>query len=173
MLAKIINYDICTHNDFGYILLAISNNEVCLVLMDDDPAHLLILAQQRLPAPYLLVHDQAKLQLVCARILAYLDGKSSRLNIPISIIGSSFQKMVWYEISQIPVGETISYTNLAHNIRHPRAVRAVANACGANNLALIIPCHRVIGKNGDLAGYRWGIKRKQALLGLELAYRAI
>jgi AraC family transcriptional regulator of adaptative response/methylated-DNA-[protein]-cysteine methyltransferase len=86
------------------------------------------------------------------------------LNIPLDLRGTAFQQMVWKELRHIPAGQTRSYAEVAKTIGRPKAVRAVANACASNPVALVVPCHRVVQKNGSLAGYRWGVKRKAALL---------
>ncbi|HAO26096.1 MAG TPA: cysteine methyltransferase, partial [Methylophaga sp.] len=78
--------------------------------------------------------------------------------------GTVFQKQVWQALQQIPTGTTVSYSDIAEKLNNPGAVRAIASACGANNIAVIIPCHRVIRKDGSLSGYRWGVESKLALL---------
>jgi AraC family transcriptional regulator, regulatory protein of adaptative response / methylated-DNA-[protein]-cysteine methyltransferase len=89
------------------------------------------------------------------------------LDLPVDIRGTAFQQRVWKALQQIPVGSTASYADIAKSIGMPKAVRAVAHACGANSLAVAIPCHRVIRNDGALSGYRWGVERKQALLDRE------
>ena len=84
--------------------------------------------------------------------------------IPLDIRGTVFQEKVWQALMEIPPGETVSYAQLSHSLGHPKAARAVARACAANRLAIMVPCHRVIRGSGDLAGYKWGIERKQKLL---------
>jgi len=100
-------------------------------------------------------------------LAAYLDGKTQRVYAPIDVHGTAFQMLVWEYLQRIPRGETRSYKEVAAGIGQPRATRAVANACGANRVALAIPCHRVIRGDGQLGGYRWGMARKKALLELE------
>ena len=84
---------------------------------------------------------------------------------PLDIQATAFQMRVWEALRKIPYGETVSYTDIAEKLGNKNAVRAVATACASNRVALVIPCHRVIGKNGDLSGYRWGVERKKANLG--------
>ena len=84
--------------------------------------------------------------------------------IPLDIRGTVFQEKVWQALMEIPPGETVSYAQLSHSLGHPKAARAVARACASNRLAVLVPCHRVIRVSGDLAGYKWGIERKQKLL---------
>jgi AraC family transcriptional regulator of adaptative response/methylated-DNA-[protein]-cysteine methyltransferase len=86
------------------------------------------------------------------------------LDLPLDIRGTAFQQRVWKELQRIPAGETASYSEVAKRIGFPNSTRAVAQACGANALAVAVPCHRVLRKNGDISGYRWGVDRKQALL---------
>jgi AraC family transcriptional regulator of adaptative response/methylated-DNA-[protein]-cysteine methyltransferase len=111
--------------------------------------------------------DDAGLEPVASQIKQLLKGSTAPMNIPLDLRGTAFQQMVWKELQRIPAGQTRSYTELAKTIGRPKAVRAVANACGSNPVALVVPCHRVVQKNGSLAGYRWGVKRKAALLGRE------
>lgn len=108
-------------------------------------------------------HLTPYLQQVCAA----LEGKTPYPELPLNLGGTAFQQQVWQALQTIPYGETLSYSELADKLGMPSAVRAVASACGANQVALIIPCHRVVRKNGDLSGYRWGINRKRQLLALE------
>jgi AraC family transcriptional regulator of adaptative response/methylated-DNA-[protein]-cysteine methyltransferase len=86
------------------------------------------------------------------------------LDLPLDVQGTAFQQRVWQALREIPAGSTVSYAELASRIGSPRAVRAVAGACAANHLAVVIPCHRVVRTDGGLSGYRWGVERKQALL---------
>jgi AraC family transcriptional regulator of adaptative response/methylated-DNA-[protein]-cysteine methyltransferase len=88
-------------------------------------------------------------------------------NSPLDVRGTAFQQRVWQALREIPPGETESYTEIAKRIGHPKAVRAVAQACAANALAVAIPCHRVVRTDGALSGYRWGVERKRALLDAE------
>jgi AraC family transcriptional regulator of adaptative response/methylated-DNA-[protein]-cysteine methyltransferase len=86
------------------------------------------------------------------------------LDLPLDIRGTAFQQRVWKELQRIPAGKTVSYSEVANRIGSPSSARAVAQACGANALAVAIPCHRVVRNNGDISGYRWGVDRKRALL---------
>jgi AraC family transcriptional regulator of adaptative response/methylated-DNA-[protein]-cysteine methyltransferase len=97
----------------------------------------------------------------------YFEGGDFPRNLPIDVQATAFQWKVWHQIRSIPYGKTSTYSEIAETIGKPRAIRAVANACATNHIALLIPCHRVVGKNGELRGYKWGLKRKQALLSLE------
>jgi len=93
-----------------------------------------------------------------------INGERSILSLPLDIRGTAFQMRVWSELRRIPYGQTRSYAEVAKNIGNPNAVRAVARACATNPVALVTPCHRVVASDGKLAGYRWGIERKKALL---------
>jgi len=97
----------------------------------------------------------------------YFAGKRTEFTVPLHLVGTDFQKKVWSELLKIPYGETISYKQLAERTGDPNASRAVANANGMNKIALIVPCHRVIGANGKLTGYAGGLERKEFLLSLE------
>ena len=88
-------------------------------------------------------------------------------HLPLDIRGTAFQQRVWQALSEIPAGTKASYAEIAEKIGSPRATRAVAQACGANSIAVAIPCHRVVRKDGDLSGYRWGVERKKTLLDIE------
>lgn len=115
------------------------------------------ITQQHHDLFYLLNHE----------LNAYFSGSLKTFSIPLDIVGTDFQKSVWHELQKIPYGSTLSYSEQAHNLGKPKAVRAVAAANSQNKISLIIPCHRVIGKNGSLTGYAGGLSRKQFLLNLE------
>jgi AraC family transcriptional regulator, regulatory protein of adaptative response / methylated-DNA-[protein]-cysteine methyltransferase len=102
-----------------------------------------------------------------AKVIGLIETPSVGLDLPLDIRGTAFQQRVWKALQQIPVGSTASYADIAKSIGMPKAVRAVAQACGANSLAVAIPCHRVIRNDGALSGYRWGVERKRALLDRE------
>lgn len=108
----------------------------------------------------------AQVQEWTKNIKAILKG-NSKIQLPLDPIGSPFQKEVWSELQKIPSGSTVSYSELATRLKKPNATRAVASACAKNNIAILIPCHRVLQKNGKLGGYRWGINTKKELLALE------
>ena len=100
-------------------------------------------------------------------LLGYLEGRTHRLEVPLDVRGSQFQRRVWSAIRAIPYGETRCYSELARGLGRPRAARAVAHACAANPVALVIPCHRVVRRDGEAGGYRYGASRKRALLDRE------
>ncbi len=105
-------------------------------------------------------------------IKEYLDGKRKYFDIPFELEGTDFQKKVWLELLKIPYGEIITYKCLAKRIDNPKAIRAVGGACNRNPLPIIIPCHRVVGSNGKLVGYRYSIELKKYLLDLELTSKS-
>ena len=101
--------------------------------------------------------------------MAFVEAPGLGLNLPLDVRGTAFQQRVWQALQAIPVGQTASYAEVAQRIGSPTAVRAVAQACAANALAVAIPCHRVVKSDGALSGYRWGVERKRALLTRESA----
>jgi AraC family transcriptional regulator of adaptative response/methylated-DNA-[protein]-cysteine methyltransferase len=97
-------------------------------------------------------------------VVGFVEAPAVGLDLPLDVRGTAFQQRVWQALRGIPPGTTASYTDIAERLGTPRAVRAVAQACASNTLAVAIPCHRVVRKDGALAGYRWGVERKRALL---------
>lgn len=116
---------------------------------------------------YQLVQAQDLFELEQAQFETYFDGDSTAFDFPIDLYGTSFQKTVWRQLQQVPYGETWSYSELASSINRPEAVRAVSRAIGQNPLLIVVPCHRVIGKNKKLTGFRSGLALKQTLINLE------
>ena len=102
-------------------------------------------------------------------ILQHLSGIFPHLDLPLDIQATAFQRRVWQQLQAIPLGETRSYSQVAEELGNPKAARAVAAACAANPVALVVPCHRVVRRDGGLGGYRWGVDRKSALLDQELS----
>ena len=113
--------------------------------------------------------DETALNQSIEALLHYLDGQQTSPDLPLDVKATAFQRRVWEELRRIPYGSTNSYSDIARKIGQPTAVRAVARACAANPVALVIPCHRVIREDGSLSGYRWGLERKQKLLAQEQA----
>lgn len=147
----------------GSILVARTERGVCAILLGDDPDELTRDLQNRFPQAHLIGGDAAFEQLV-AQVVGFVEAPALGLDLPLDIRGTAFQQRVWQALQAIPVGSTASYTDIARQIGSPNSVRAVAQACGANALAVAIPCHRVVRNDGALSGYRWGIERKRALL---------
>jgi AraC family transcriptional regulator of adaptative response/methylated-DNA-[protein]-cysteine methyltransferase len=150
----------------GSILVAQSELGVCAILLGDDPDVLVRDLQDRFPRASLIGGDAEFEQLV-AKVVGFVEAPGIGLDLPLDVRGTAFQQRVWQVLREIPAGQTISYTELAKRIGAPSAVRAVAQACGANALAIAIPCHRVVRNDGGLSGYRWGVERKRALLDAE------
>ena len=111
-----------------------------------------------------LIGGDAQYEALMAQVVGLIEAPENGLALPLDIRGTAFQQRVWQALRAIPVGETVSYADIARRIGAPKAVRAVAGACAANVLAVAIPCHRVVRNDGALSGYRWGVERKQALL---------
>lgn len=147
----------------GSLLVARSQVGVCAILLGDEHEQLVRDLQQRFPHARLMDRDAGFGQLV-ARVVRLVEAPRGGSDLPLDVQGTAFQRRVWQALQQIPVGETASYTAIANRIGAPTAVRAVARACGANALAVAIPCHRVVRHDGELSGYRWGVERKRALL---------
>lgn len=147
----------------GAILVAASTRGVCAILLGDDPDSLARELQDRFPKAQLIGGDRAFEQLV-AKVVGFVEAPQIGLDLPLDVRGTAFQQRVWRALEKIPVGSTASYAEIAERIGAPKAVRAVAQACAANALAVAIPCHRVVRNDGALSGYRWGVERKRALL---------
>jgi len=149
----------------GAILVAQSLRGICSILLGDDPDRLVRELQDMFPKAQLVGGDAGFEKLV-AEVVGFVEAPALGLNLPLDVRGTAFQERVWQMLRTIPPGRSLSYSEVAERIGSPRAVRAVAQACGANRLAVAIPCHRVIRRDGDIAGYRWGVERK-----LELRHR--
>ena len=147
----------------GSILVAQSEKGVCSILIGDDPQLLLRDLQDRFPKAN-LIGDESHYQEMIAKVVGLIENPGVGLDLPLDIRGTAFQQRVWNALQQIPPGSTATYAEIAAKIGRPKAVRAVAQACGANALAVAIPCHRVIRNDGSLSGYRWGVERKRVLL---------
>ena len=147
----------------GWLLVARSDRGVCAVLLGNDPRELEEDLRSRMPSAKLEVGDEA-CAYIAATIAAHVENPSVPLDFTLDTRGTPFQLRVWKALRAIPAGMTISYSELARQVGTPEAVRAVASACGANPIALAVPCHRVVSKDGSLGGYRWGVERKRALL---------
>jgi AraC family transcriptional regulator, regulatory protein of adaptative response / methylated-DNA-[protein]-cysteine methyltransferase len=150
----------------GSILVAKSERGVCAVLIGDDPLQLMRDLQDQFPKANLIGGESGYEDMV-AKVVGLIEKPGVGLDLPLDIRGTAFQQRVWKALQQIPVGSTASYADIAKSIGMPKAVRAVAHACGANSLAVAIPCHRVIRNDCALSGYRWGVERKRALLDRE------
>ena len=155
----------------GAILVASSTRGVASILLGDDPDQLVRNLQDRFPNAHLIGADRDYEALV-ARVVGFVEAPRIGLNLPLDVRGTAFAQRVWQALQEIPTGETASYADIARRIGAPRAARAVAAACAANNLAVAIPCHRVVRNDGALSGYAWGAERKRELLDREQGNRA-
>jgi AraC family transcriptional regulator, regulatory protein of adaptative response / methylated-DNA-[protein]-cysteine methyltransferase len=153
----------------GEIAVAATARGVCLVRFG-QPEDARTLLTQRFPQARIEPADESMSELVAA-VVTLIDDPAHGRHLPLDIRGTAFQERVWRALTEIPLGRTVSYSELADRIGHPRAVRAVAHACASNVIAVAVPCHRVVRGTGDLAGYRWGLERKRALLEREAAVR--
>jgi AraC family transcriptional regulator of adaptative response/methylated-DNA-[protein]-cysteine methyltransferase len=147
----------------GSILVATSDKGVCAILLGDDPDALVRDLQGRFPKARLLGGDRGFERLV-AKVVGFIEAPALGLELPLDVQGTAFQQRVWQALRQIPAGATVTYTEIAERVGAPKAVRAVAQACASNALAVAVPCHRVVRNDGALSGYRWGVQRKRALL---------
>ena len=151
----------------GVVLVAATERGICRIAFGDDAASLVASLRADFANADRVDEDRASIAPFLAQIDAYLRGGRERFELPLDVAASAFQQRVWDALQRIPYGETRSYTQIAESLGVPRAVRAVASACASNPVALAIPCHRVVQKGGSLAGYRWGLTRKAALLEAE------
>lgn len=147
----------------GAILVAASGKGVCAIFLGDDPNELVHEVQDRFPNASLIGGDSEFEKLV-AHVVGFVETPRAEWDLPLDIRGTAFQHRVWQALRAIPPGETVSYAELATRVGDHKAVRAVAGACAANHLAVVIPCHRVVRTDGSLSGYRWGVERKRILI---------
>jgi AraC family transcriptional regulator of adaptative response/methylated-DNA-[protein]-cysteine methyltransferase len=147
----------------GAILVAQSDRGICAIALGDDPEALARDLQDQFPRARLIGGD-AEFEALVAKVVGFVEAPGVGLDLPLDVRGTAFQQRVWQALREIPAGKTASYSDIAQRIGAPKSVRAVAQACGANALAVAIPCHRVVRSDGSLSGYRWGVERKSALL---------
>jgi AraC family transcriptional regulator of adaptative response/methylated-DNA-[protein]-cysteine methyltransferase len=150
----------------GSILVAASGRGVCAILMGDDPDELARDLRDRFPRADLVGGDAGFEKLV-SRVVGFVEAPGPGLDLTLDLRGTAFQRRVWQALREIPPGDTASYADIANRIGASKSVRAVAQACAANALAVAIPCHRVVRNDGGPSGYRWGVERKRALLARE------
>lgn len=150
-------------SSLGAILVAQSQRGICAILLGDDPDALVRDLQDRFKKAQFVGAD-ADFERLVAQVVGFVEAPSMGLHLPLDVRGTAFQERVWRVLREIPAGQTVSYAQIAERIGKPKAVRAVAQACGANHIAVAIPCHRVVRRDGDLSGYRWGVERKRELL---------
>jgi AraC family transcriptional regulator of adaptative response/methylated-DNA-[protein]-cysteine methyltransferase len=164
---------VIANTSLGTLLVGATDRGVCAVKLGDDAKNLETDLEREYPAATRrrVTAPTSSLAVWVKNIVDAVDGRITRPDVPIDVQASAFQWKVWRELQKIPFGETRSYTDVAGAIGSPKAVRAVANACASNRVAVVIPCHRVVRQTGSLGGYRWGVERKQQLLAKERATR--
>jgi AraC family transcriptional regulator, regulatory protein of adaptative response / methylated-DNA-[protein]-cysteine methyltransferase len=153
-------------SSLGAVLVASSDKGVASILIGDDPDELVRDLEDRFPKARLVGGDKEYESLV-VEVVSFVEAPQIGLNLPLDVRGTAFQRRVWQALQDIPVGQTSSYSEIARKIGAPKSVRAVAGACAANNIAVAIPCHRVVRNDGALSGYAWGVERKRELVARE------
>jgi len=155
-------------SSLGLVAVAATDRGICAVLFGASREELSEDLQDRFPKAVLEVADASSdFEQWVERTVGYLEGQSKHFDIPLDVRGTAFQELVWRTLREIPEGQTASYAEVAQRIGRPKSARAVAGACAANPVAVIIPCHRVVRADGGLSGYRWGTRRKRQLLDRE------
>ena len=152
----------------GSILVAATEKGVCAILLGDDPGALVRELQDSFPKAQVSDSDE-DFKHVVAKVVDFVEAPSLGLDLPLDVRGTAFQQHVWQALRAVPAGSMACYAQIAERIGAPQAVRAVAQACASNMIAVAIPCHRVVRNDGTLSGYRWGVARKRALLDREAA----
>lgn len=149
----------------GQMLVATTAKGVCAVMLGDDPRRLADELRREFSKAQLVLDDDVRGH--AEDVVARLGDPVALEAVPLDLRGTEFQRRVWAELRKIPAGETVSYAEVARRVGRPKAVRAVASACGDNHVAVLVPCHRVVRSDGGLGGYKWGLARKEALLETE------
>jgi AraC family transcriptional regulator of adaptative response/methylated-DNA-[protein]-cysteine methyltransferase len=153
---------------FGRLLIGATDKGVCFLGFAEPDDALMGDLRRRFPRARIAADDEGLRETLDA-VLAFLEEPKQALELPLDLRGTVFQQRVWRTLCQIPAGETRTYGDVARMMEQPKAVRAVARSCATNPVSLAVPCHRVVGGDGNLTGYRWGVPRKQALLERERA----
>jgi AraC family transcriptional regulator of adaptative response/methylated-DNA-[protein]-cysteine methyltransferase len=153
-------------SSLGAVLVAQSDRGICAILLGDDPDALTRELQDRFPKANFIGGD-AEFEELVAKVLGFVEAPALGLDLPLDLRGTAFQQRVWQALRDIPAGTTATYAEIAKRIGAPKSVRAVGAACGANSVAIAVPCHRVVRTDGGLSGYRWGVEKKRALLNRE------
>ncbi len=161
-----IHYAI-TQSPLGRILVATTDRGLCAVLFADEDSEAVIALRDRFPQAVLRPSTDDTLDAALRFVLSHLTETPTAASLPFHVRATAFQQRVWQALLAIPRGETRTYAQIAESIGSPSALRAVGTACGANPLAVVVPCHRVVGADGRLTGYRWGTDRKKQLLHIE------
>ncbi|WP_052128772.1 methylated-DNA--[protein]-cysteine S-methyltransferase [Neosynechococcus sphagnicola] len=150
-------------SSLGWVLVAATTQGICAIHLGDTVEELATQLQHQFPQAQLRQWDPS-VENWLDQVIAWIETPQRGLNLPLDIQGTAFQQRVWQALQDIPLGRTTSYAAISTQIGNPKAVRAVARACAANQFAVAVPCHRVVGSDGALRGYRWGSDRKRALL---------
>ena len=157
-----INYMVAK-SDLGWVLIGATERGICTIELGDSPDLLTRRLHNNFPKAVITEND-AELNQWVQQILSHLKNPHRKLNLPLDIQGTAFQRQVWQTLREVPFGATTTYAEIAEKIGKPKAVRAVAGACASNKIAIAVPCHRVVRKNGGLGGYRWGNEKKRLIL---------
>lgn len=147
----------------GQVLTAESANGICAVYLGKSPKEMMASLQKQFPLAQ-CIDGGAGIKTTLSRVIEQIHNPQKHIDFELDMRGTVFQQQVWQALQEIPAGMTVCYSDIAEKLHNPGAVRAIASACGANRIAVIVPCHRVIRKDGSLSGYRWGVESKQALL---------
>lgn len=158
-----LNFSIA-NTPLGLMLVARNQVGICTICLGDKQDNLIATLKKRFPKNKLVNENNST---AITKVLSAMKSSNDSTNFILDMKGTPFQQKVWQALKKIPYGSTKTYSEIAKQMGSPRAVRAVANACGANPIAIIIPCHRVVRTDGSLSGYRWGVERKRALLEME------
>jgi AraC family transcriptional regulator of adaptative response/methylated-DNA-[protein]-cysteine methyltransferase len=153
-------------SSLGLVLVARSDRGMAAVLIGDDHEALRRELRARFPGSTLDEGDGESLAML-GEVIGCIERPGRALDVPLDLGGTEFQRTVWRALREIPSGTTTTYTEIAVRLGRPKSARAVAQACAANALAVVVPCHRVVRRDGSLSGYRWGVQRKRALLDSE------
>ena len=163
---SIVYWTLMDHGQWN-VFMAATAEGLCYAGPHDAPFDELVeWVKKRLPT-YQLVEDRTFMEPYVQELIDYMEGNRKEFTVPLDLHGTPFQKSVWKALQEIPYGQTVSYSDIAERIQNPKSVRAVGAAIGANPLLITVPCHRVIGKNGNLTGFRGGLEMKKQLLALE------
>lgn len=152
----------------GAILAAGSERGLCAIMLGDEPDSLVGNLRERFPHAQVTEGGEETKQML-AKVIRFVEAPAAGLDLPLDPRGTPFQQRVWQALREVPAGATVSYGEIAKRIGQPREAKEVAEACAANAIAVAIPCHRVLRADGSISGYRWGVKRKRALLAREAA----
>jgi len=163
--SEVIRY-VTGESSLGVVLVARSDRGICAILIAGDREALLRDLCGRFPAATLEA-DDVRLDVLARRVIDFIESPGLQLDLALDLRGTEFQLTVWEALREIPPGSTVTYTEIAARIGRPASVRAVAGACAANPVAVLVPCHRVVRSDGGISGYRWGVERKRSLLETE------